>query len=140
MVELGTLSLVLLPARDITLVFCPNVQLTSLPRVPDTEFQRNDVGNSWVISQYTWGRKLLADGTAAPYIPVQGLPYRPIPPHLGGQTPPHDPFGPYGKYPLAHYYPTAERARQWMEWRAMERTRLGLDTRPDPVPFSSLGN
>ena len=138
MAELGALSLVPLPAREITSFFCPRARLTSLPRVPDTEIQSNDVGNIWVTSRYTWGRKLLADGTSTPYIPVQGLPYRPIPPHLGGQTPPHDPFGPYGKYPLAHYYPTAERARQWMEWRAMERARLGLEPRPDPTPFQAV--
>ena len=79
-----------------------------------------------------WGRKLLSDGTAAQHIPMQGITYSPIPPHLGGQTPPLDPFGPHGKYPLAHYYPTAESARQWMEWKAMERARLGHEARPEP--------
>ena len=132
MTELG--ASVSLPARDITPFSCPNVQLTSLSRVLDTEFQSGDV-NLWVISRYVWGRKMLADGTPASHIPVRGLPYRPIPPHLGGQTPPHDPFGSYGKYPLAHYYPTPERARQWMEWKAMERTRLGLAPRPEPAPL-----
>ena len=85
--------------------------------------------------RYAWGRKLLSDGTSAPHIPVREPAYCPIPPHLGGQIPPHDPFGPHGKYPLAHYYPTAEIARQWMEWRAMERARLGREPRPDPVPW-----
>lgn len=101
----------------------------------DAELQACDTVNIWDISRYAWGRKLLADGTAAPHIPVQGLAYRPVPPHLGGETPPHDPLGSYGKYPLAHYYPTAERARQWMEWKAMERIRLGREPRPNPVPW-----
>jgi len=99
------------------------------------ELQSHDTVCLWIDWRYAWGRKLLADGTAAPHIPVQGLPYRPIPPHLGGQTPPCDPLEPYGKYPLAHYYPTAERARQWMEWKAMERARSGREPRPDPVPW-----
>jgi hypothetical protein len=94
-------------------------------------------GNSsvWVRFRYAWGQKLYADGTAAPHIPVQGLAYRPIPPHLGGQTPPLDPFGPYGKYPQVHYYPTAECARQWVDWRAMERARLEFEPRPDRAPW-----
>ena len=101
----------------------------------DAELQYCGIFCLWNPARYTWGRKLLADGTAAPHIPVKGLPYRPIPPHLGGQYPPCDPFGPYGKYPLAHYYPTAEIAHQWMEWNAMERRRLGFPARPAPVPW-----
>jgi hypothetical protein len=106
-----------------------------ITNLTDTELENCDVVSLWVILRYAWGRKLLADGTSAPHIPVQGLAYRPIPPHLGGQTPPHDPLGPYGKYPIAHYYPTAERARQWMEWKAMERARLGHEPRPGSVSW-----
>ena len=101
----------------------------------DTELQSCETVSLWIPSRYAWGRKLLADGTAAPHIPVKGLTYRPIPPHLGGQSPPYDPPEPYGKYPLAHYYPTAERARQWMEWKAMERVRLGYEPLPEPTPW-----
>ena len=101
----------------------------------DKELQNCDVVNLWMASRYAWSRKLLADGISVSHIPVQGLPYRPIPPHLGGQTPPYDPAGPYGKYPLAHYYPTAESARQWMEWKAMERAQFTPEPWPHPVPW-----
>jgi len=101
----------------------------------ELELQSCDVVSLWLVYRHVWGRKLLADGTSAPHIPVQGLPYRPIPPHVGGETPPHDPFGPHGKYPIVHYYPTAERAHQWMEWKAMERARLGREPRPDVAPW-----
>jgi hypothetical protein len=117
----------------------PFVVLPCLNFLPDldcdTELQHCGIFCLWVHARYAWGRRLLADGTAAPYISVERLPYRPIPPHLGGQAPPHDPFGPYGKYPLMHYYPTPELARQWMEWQALERERLGVSPRPDPVPW-----
>lgn len=91
--------------------------------------------NLWIRYRYAWGRKLQADGTAAPYIPVEGLTYRPVPPHLGGRTPPLDPFGPCGKYPQVHYYPTAVDAHQWAEWRAMERVQLGIKPWPDRSPW-----
>jgi len=114
---------------------CPNVQLIPLPLILDTELQNCDTVSLWTMFRYAWGRKLLSDGTSSPHIPVREPAYSPIPPHLGGQTPPHDPLGPHGKYPLAHYYLTAESARQWMEWRAMERARSGREPRPDPVPW-----
>ena len=101
----------------------------------EKELQNCDVVSLWTVFRYAWSRKLLADGTPAPNVPVQGLPYRPIPPHLGGQTPPYDPDGPYGKYPLAHYYPNAESALQWIEWRALERAQLGHEPWPHPVPW-----
>lgn len=100
-----------------------------------TELQYCGMICLWLRGRYAWGRKLLGDGRAAEHIPVKGLKYRPIAPHLGGQRPPCDPFGPYGKYPLAHYYPTAERASQWMEWHALERERLGRDPRPKPLAW-----
>ena len=130
--ELGPSSLVLRPTDNTSLL--RRFHLVRILAAPDldTELQCCNSVCLWLPSRYAWGRKLLADGTAAPHIPVKGLAYRPIPPHLGGQTPPFDPFGPYGKYPLAHYYPTAERARQWMEWRALERARLGCEPWPNP--------
>ena len=105
--------------------------------LPDcaTELQYCSIFRLWVRARYAWGRKLLADGTAAAQIPVNGYPYRPIPPHLGGQSAPFDPFGPHGKYPLVHYYPTREIAHQWMEWKALERERLGVPPRADPMPW-----
>jgi len=112
-----------------------NVHLMPLPLVFDTESQNCEVVSVWTMARYAWGRKLLSDGTSSPHIPVPEPVYSPVPPHLGGQTPPHDPSGPYGKYPLAHYYPTAESARQWMEWRAMERARLGYEPWPHVVPW-----
>jgi hypothetical protein len=101
----------------------------------DTELEYCSIVCLWVRARYGWGRKLLADGTAAPHIPVVGLPYRPLPPHLGGERPPCDPFGPHGKYPLAHYYPTPEVTHQWMEWRDLERDRLGIPRRPKAAPW-----
>jgi len=136
MAELGAPSLVLLPACTYYHSF-PLLESTADRAAScfDTELQSCEVVSLWTMFRCAWGRKLLANGTTTPHIPLQGLAYQPIPPHRGGQTPPHDPFGPYGKYPLAHYYPTAERARQWMEWKAMERARLGHEPWHDPVPW-----
>lgn len=99
------------------------------------ELQNCSIPSVWVRFRYAWGHKMQGDGTVIPSIPVEGLTYQPIPPHLGGQAAPFDAFGQHGKYPQVHYYPTAERAYQWAEWRAMERARLGIEPWPERCPW-----
>jgi hypothetical protein len=129
--NLGVLLLVPLPARNTTPCYFPHSSFRPVLTTSNCHSEMQSSSNSgvWHRFRFAWARKLLADGTAAPHIPVEGLAYRPIPPHLGGETPPCDPFGPYGKYPMVHYYPTAERAHQWMEWRSRQRALVGSEPR-----------